>query len=355
MAKRVIKLAVSTLLVLLVLLPGLWLLFRVAVDSDRIKTTLANAVHERTQRTLLIEGEIGLSLWPDIAITLGPTRLTDADGQGELVSFNRLGVAIELMPLFDRRVEVKRIELDELHVTLQRADDGRLNIDDLLHPDTSNVTPPAANAWQLAGVGEVRLNNARVTWRDASDGSETTIRDLNIDCGRIASEPDLRIERPRVSLTADAGERHYQLMIGAPQLAVSDEGSKTLSLDGISGTLAIEGKGLRGPARLDFNGSLNSSLAPPAVTLLLNGKLDAASLRLALGVTRFSPPDIAFDLAIDRLDLDRYLSPDPQNEDAGGTDLRSLTGWKAVGTLRIGELQGYGVTSRDVRLTLGGS
>lgn len=96
-------------------------------------------------------------------------------------------------------------------------------------------------------------------------------------------------------------------------------------------------------------------------------KLDDSTLKGAMTVRNFQQPAIRFDLALDTINLDRYLPP-PSEEapqptpptppgagaaaGAGGLPLEALQALNASGTLKIGELTAGGLHSEGIRITL---
>ena len=46
-------------------------------NGNRIKAELVKAVQETKQRTLKIDGDVGLSFWPNVGITLGKLSLSE--------------------------------------------------------------------------------------------------------------------------------------------------------------------------------------------------------------------------------------------------------------------------------------
>ncbi len=81
--------------------------------------------------------------------------------------------------------------------------------------------------------------------------------------------------------------------------------------------------------------------------------LDASNIKARLRVSRFEAPHYSFDIAIDRLDADRYL---PQKAAGKATqpsmplDFSALKKLDASGSLRIGELKVSNIKSSNVRL-----
>lgn len=86
-------------------------------------------------------------------------------------------------------------------------------------------------------------------------------------------------------------------------------------------------------------------------------KLDDSSIQGSVGISRFKQPLYQFDLDIDKLDADRYIS---QDKSAGTTkadpnapiDLSVLKQFNAQGELRIGWLKVANIKSSNVRIKL---
>ena len=112
--------------------------------------------------------------------------------------------------------------------------------------------------------------------------------------------------------------------------------------------------------------SFDFTATPKSVSLgRLAVRLDDSSLTGTAGIADFSRGAIRFDLALDAIDLDRYLPPrregevkappTPAEAAAGGAAALPVETLKALdldGRLRIGKLKAYQLTSSDVSVTV---
>ncbi len=105
------------------------------------------------------------------------------------------------------------------------------------------------------------------------------------------------------------------------------------------------------------------SASPDAIRISnLNAKLDDTALRGRVGVERFDPLKLRFDLTADQIKLDRYLRPRPSRREDGkekGPVKRADPPEKIKtadidGTLRVGRLQANQLKASDVRLAITG-
>ncbi len=275
-------------------------------DADAAKQKLIEQVAARSGRQLQMDGEIGLSLWPDAALRLGPLRLSEADGKTEFVALRsaRLGVAV--WPLLSGRIEVRRVDIDGLSINVLKRRDGSLNIDDLATGKDEKSTGPAEPTATPAGstvlaVAGVVLRDARLRWHDEASGKTMEIADLNLSTGPWSARPaenSFAIEQFQLATLLSADGQKISLQLSAPALAMT-EGKLSASALDLSALLEVPGRRIDG--RLALHG-LRGTLDQPAVErLALN--VDARMGDLQAKAALASP--LVFDRPSQRLTLDQ--------------------------------------------------
>ncbi len=92
------------LAVVLLALLAVWLL----VNPNDYKPQIAAAVKRATGRELVLEGNLALSVFPWIALELGPASLGNPSGfpAQPFVSFKHASVRVKLLPLLAKRLEI---------------------------------------------------------------------------------------------------------------------------------------------------------------------------------------------------------------------------------------------------------
>jgi AsmA protein len=186
---------VLILLLALLILAGATAAYLVATfDPNDHKERISAAVKEQTGRDLVIEGDIGLSIFPWLALTLGETWLSNAEGFSD-ESFARIGeveLSVALMPLLRRELQVERVRLEGLALNLERDTQGRNNWDDLMAeadepaPDDPGRGPgDRAPGLRDLDVGGVVIRDARVSWRDDQAGTALRVDPFNLELGRL--------------------------------------------------------------------------------------------------------------------------------------------------------------------------
>ena len=179
----------SALGLVVVLLIGVGVLYAM-FDGPRIKQQLAQVVKDQKQRTLSIPGELGLSVWPNIALTMGKASLSERNSDQPFVSLDSARVSVALLPLLSRQVSVNALELGGLKATVVQHKDGSFNFSDLLSSQstaqsTSSTAPPAAAEPLQIDVAAVKLSNAQLLWIDEKKGTRSTLSHLDLSTARL--------------------------------------------------------------------------------------------------------------------------------------------------------------------------
>lgn len=369
-----IKLAAIALGLLAALGLGLVAFLFVSFDAARIRAELARTVHEKTQRTLKIDGELALSFWPNVGVRVGKASLSEFRSEKEFAAIDGARVAIAVLPLLSKHVVVREIELDGARVTLVKHKDGSLNIDDLTKKESA--APEAASPDKAAAapmsidIAAIRIADAHLTWRDEQSGRTTTVSGLDFSTGRIIGDPGKQgydIDGLRLGLKGTSDADSIALQLEMPKVTLAGDEAKTLTIEKIGGGIDIASPKMPMKSlRLPIDGRLQSSLAKQTAQGALSTRFDESNIALKFDVTRFSPLALGFDLDIDRLNVDKYLPPARSGEarkaEAGGEggqagkegriDLSVLKGLDLRGIVHVGQFQISNVKASDVRLKL---
>ncbi|MCD6681044.1 MAG: AsmA family protein [Burkholderiaceae bacterium] len=174
--------------------------FVATFDANRYKPTIVSLVEQYTGRKLDIQGELSLSILPDIALSMGKATLSGPQGEGRFASIDSAKIGVALWPLLSREVRVQRVALDALSVNAVRHKDGSTNFDDLLarlksqQPQSGAAPQGPASAGEAASaaattvtVAEVALRNAALDWRDEGSGDEWRLHNFDLTADRIGS------------------------------------------------------------------------------------------------------------------------------------------------------------------------
>lgn len=342
-------------------------------DAEAIKRQITEQVAAKTARVLTIDGEVGLSVWPELAVRAGRVSLSEADGKTDFAAIDSLRVAVAVMPLLSGRLEAREIEIDGLALTLIKRRDGALNIEDLLAGQNEKpaieAKPAAATAEDSqplqVDIAGLALRNARFTWRDEAAGKTTQFSSIDFSTGRLQADSaaaTLAIDALKLATRGSSGDDSFDFAIDMPAIRLAGQRLETP----FSGNLGLVSSKL--PMRslkLPLSGTLAVDLAKSSASLGLDSRLDESKIGLQLALERFSPLFFNFDLKIDQLNVDRYLPPTPPASASGGAstpaatakaddaiDLSALEGLNFRGKVAITQLQAQGFKVSDLTARL---
>ena len=178
---KFLKLAAFVLGGVAALLAAVVLYVAITFDAARVKGELKRVVFEQKQRTLDIEGDVALSIYPDLGLKLGRTSLSE-HGSGETFAVvDNAHVSVAVLPLLSGALVIDEIGVDGANVNIVRFKDGSLNFDDLMSKDKDDSTPIR---FDIAGV---HLSRSALTFRDESSGVSHALDGIELTVGKLAN------------------------------------------------------------------------------------------------------------------------------------------------------------------------
>ncbi|MGR9071519.1 MAG: AsmA family protein [Gammaproteobacteria bacterium] len=451
-------------IVLLTLIAAITLPF--FIDPNDFKPEIKSLVKENTGRTIDIEGDLQLSVFPWLGISTGKVSLGNAPGFPEtpFAEVSESNVRVKLVPLLSKKIEISRIVLKGLSLNLTKNKDGSSNWEDLNNarkekekkrtaPEKSSPVPkkdepslpPSLASLAIAGIS---VNDAEIVWDDRSADRRIELKNLNLETDALEfDEPvdiDLSVKllnaKPQLTedivfktaLTLDEELNDIRLadillktvtegenvpggvinsrISGNVRMNLSEQTASIselkASIDDLHLSADLAGKNIMdspyfaGPVKIEeFNprillekfgkdvSSIQDSGALSRFSLQLDLKaaengaefnnldayLDETRLNGSINIADFSKPTVAFDLAVDAINLDRYLqsSKEKSKKDgkkeklvkkaspaaaaaAGGAliPVDFLKKLVANGGITIGRLKIYNLDMKDIKLHL---
>ena len=123
-------------------------------DPNRFKPQIIQAVRDKTQRTLKLEGNIALAFWPSLGVSLGKAALSERNGDREFAAVEEVHVSLKLLPLLSKQAVVDAIRIKGLRANYVKTKDAKSNVDDLIAPEPAPGAAAAEPGFKLdiAGV-----------------------------------------------------------------------------------------------------------------------------------------------------------------------------------------------------------
>jgi len=354
---------------LVVLLVAAALIVPSFINWNEYKDDITAEVEKQTGRTLVIDGDIGLTLLPAPAVVVTDLRLGNISGAHtvDMVRLRSVAVNVAMGPLLQGRIHVEKVRLVDPVVSLEVLADGRTNWE-LGEPSEtgSNESPPAEQSGGDSGQGggpslsvqldSLEIENGVVIYRDDIDETVERIDDLTatvaaqslqgpfegegtlnarglqtgfkVALGRIDQDPSVPVS---LALTPEAGKARFELRGAASDLAGSPAFSGTLKVEAESLAELVQavGSGDVIPGALsqsmDLAGAITASATHVDVTnvVLHLGKTSATG---EISANLDGEPAVSAQLAIAHLNLDSVLkaaSPDQTGTNTNDPPARS--------------------------------
>ncbi len=411
-------------LLVILLLVGVWLF----VNPNNYKGRITQEVRTATGRELSLPGDIKLSVFPWIALELGPASLGNPPGFGSepFVSVKHVALRVKLMPLLHGQLEVGRLQVDGMDLRMKKNAAGKGNWEDF--GEKKDQAPAQKSEGGMEGFREL----AGVLVKDSRISYETnTLSDVNLDIGRVAMKTPVPVKLSfnldrgpqaaalsftgALNATLDPDNKRYGIaalnlngdlknpgdsrpipwrfsasqldvdlgaqslhapaftaQYAAAQLSGALNGEKIIDAPALDGSLKLEPVVLREflprvgvelPKTRDpkvlskLAADMQFAYGGNAATLKgLNLVLDDSKFTGDAAITNLDTKAMKFDLNLDQIDLDRYLSPDEAgakgDEKPVELPAEKLKPLDANGTFRIGRLRIAGMDLTNVSLTL---
>lgn len=343
-ALKIVAIAVAALVgLLVVVLLAVWLF----VNPNDYKDRIAKEVRSSTGRELTLSGPIRLTVFPWIALELGPASLGNPPGFGAepFASVQRINLQVKLLPLLHHELQVGRIEIDGLDLRLLKNAAGKGNWQDFgsSSPSTHDTTSSASSGKPtLPEIGAVEIKDSRLSYEDLvaeqlnfeldhlAPGTPASVKGaVNVKPSRDAQPVELKFDAP--ALTTDLATQTlaapgFTLQVNTATLRGSLRGSQIIDAPAFSGAFKLDPVSIRDlmekfghkapdtrdshaltklAVQGDFTYGANAlAVANLAVTL------DDSQLHGKLAVTNLQTKAATFNLAIDHINLDRYRAPE---------------------------------------------
>ncbi|MGH8177615.1 MAG: AsmA family protein [Steroidobacter sp.] len=165
------------------------LLVVLLVDPNDYRDDIERMVEQKTGRELTLSGDLDLSVFPWIALKIGPANLGDAPGFGDepFASIQEARVGVRLLPLLRKKIEVGHVRLDGVRLRLITDEQGRKNWADLGESEEDAEAAPSDEPMELPTIAGLAITDAAVTIENRQEKSRNAVRDFNLETGRLAS------------------------------------------------------------------------------------------------------------------------------------------------------------------------
>ena len=387
------------------------------VDVQKYKPEIEKRVAEATGRPFNIGGDLQLSLFPWTGLAFSDLHLGSPHGfkEKDLLSVKSFEARIKLLPLLSRDVQVKRFILEGPRIFLEKNKEGRGNWEGIGKPSRNvppkpkkkEEMPPEGKPWEglpvkAVAVGEFTITEGSVRWIDHAKGERREISDVTIRLRDVSLDSPIHLA---FSAMLDGQALSLEGNVGP---VGKDPGKGTVPLDLVVNVLkqlemSLKGKVVDPASRPQFKLALHVSPFSPkklmaaldktltmttadpealnrvSLKAKLEGSpqdvsvsdgimsLDESRLDFSIKAKDFSKPNVTFNLDMDKIDLDRYLSPpgeDKTTQEKSGTkvpppdqkktEYAPLRNLVLDGSIRVANLKAQGAKIQNLNMKVFG-
>ncbi len=210
-------------------------------DPNDYKSDIEQLVKDKTGRTFTLSGDLKLSVFPWLAVQVGPAAIGNAPGFGDapMVAIEGAKLGVKLWPLLHGSFEIGAVELNSPRFVLIKTADGN-NWSDLGEDTTTEVPAegPASSTLE-ASVASVSIKNGSLSYEDRAAATTTSLSNFNLSTGKLEpGQPfdldtsftlqrgtDVHLDTKFVTnVTADTEAERYQLNKPEITLLLKGEG-----------------------------------------------------------------------------------------------------------------------------------
>ena len=193
--KKLLKFLAGTTIGLVLIVILAIIIVPLVVDPNDYREEIANIVKDKTGRTLSIEGDISLSVFPWLGVTTGKLTVSQPEGISEepFVSVDAADIKVKVWPLLFGNTEVDTVVLKQPVINWVVESEA---LDSLtgLTGDESATEEPADTAdstssesdseFSIAGINVV---NGQLSYNDKTSDSLYKVTQLNVQTGNLLS------------------------------------------------------------------------------------------------------------------------------------------------------------------------
>jgi AsmA protein len=272
-ALKIVGIVVGALVGLLIVAAVAVLLL---VDPNDYRDDIARIAQEKTGRPLAIRGKLSLKVFPWIALEINDVSLGNppAYGTDPFLTVAHVNVGVKLLPLLHKEVQVRRVSVEGLAVTLISRGEEENNWKDL-GQNADETTPADSGSTTKTTIAGLDVSKSTLTYKDDAKKSVIRLQGLEVHTGALGGTEPLDAElafdydeggprvahvetKARIVMPADSSRVEVQKLdakadwYGTPDPKAPKPDAKPLTLEISSPSLVLDTKAeTLAPATLD--------------------------------------------------------------------------------------------------------
>ncbi|WP_088142623.1 AsmA family protein [Achromobacter xylosoxidans] len=305
-------------------------IFLLTFDPNAYKYKLEELVQQRYQRTLTIDGEIELSLFPRIGLSVQGVSLSEPNSSETFASIDSTRLAVAVWPLLSNSFVVDHVAITGFKARVVRDKQGHFNFSNLVGGIAPVTAAPANPAEALAGAAQsavqaiangnlpqprnnmqidiagLDLKDGQVQLQDAITGMAVAVTKINANTGRVTFNQPFDV---RMTARVEGGNPRVDANLTGQALLTLDPSAKRYAAQKLDlrmdGKLpGAEAKSLAMRGNLAFNGQ-KSALDIAGLEVVFQGDVTDPAARATNVDASVAIPKLAIDPHKSQLQIEK--------------------------------------------------
>ncbi|MCF7768401.1 AsmA family protein [Achromobacter pulmonis] len=305
-------------------------IFLLTFDPNAYKYKLEELVQERYHRTLTIDGEIQLSLFPRIGLSVQGVSLSEVNSPDTFASIDSTRLAVAVWPLLSNSFVVDHVAISGFKARVVRNKDGQFNFSNLVGGTAPVVATPANPAEALAGAAQTAaqalssgalppsrnnmqidiagldLKDGEVLLQDQMSGMAVAVTKINANTGRVTFNQPFDV---RLTARIEGGNPRIDANLTGQALLTLDPSAKRYAAQKLDlrmdGKLpGAEAKSLAMRGNLAFNGQ-KSALNVAGLEVVFQGDVTDPAARATNVEASVAMPKLSIDPHKSQLQIEK--------------------------------------------------
>ena len=305
-------------------------IFLLTFDPNAYKYKLEELVQQRYQRTLTISGEIELSLFPRIGLSVQGVSLSEPNSTETFASIDSTRLAVAVWPLLSNSFVVDHVAISGLKARVVRDKQGMFNFSNLVGGTAPVTAAPENPAEALAGAAQTAvqaiangnlpqprnnmqidiagldLKDGQVQLQDAITGMAVAVTKINANTGRVTFNQPFDV---RLTARVEGGDPRVDANLTGQALLTLDPSAKRYAAQKLDlrmdGKLpGAEAKSLAVRGNLAFNGQ-KSALDVAGLEVVFQGDVTDPAARATNVEASVAMPKLSIDPHKSQLQIEK--------------------------------------------------
>lgn len=195
-SKKGLKIIVGIVAGIIILLILATLVVKIVFTKEKLLSLLVPKVESALKRKVEIE-DINVSIWGGLGVDVKGMKVLNPSGftQEELFKFDQLSVRVKFLPLLRKRIEIKKLILNNPEIYLEKNQGGTSNIEDLTKSEGGKVLIPVA-------FDQLEIRNGTILYLDSKDQKKIVLHKFE-ENARLSLDEKMENAKATGKITVD--------------------------------------------------------------------------------------------------------------------------------------------------------